>query len=159
MSLTRTKPLAKKRKPRRTTSPRCTTRGCKKPAKVAGYCITHGDRESWRLFSLWIRNRDGGCTAAGLFGFPCSGPLQAAHIIGRRNWKVRLDPRNVHALCAAHHRHVDSSGRESFKREWAMRVFHYTTASYEALYRDALEFGDRTTAIAAALAWLEGDTE
>jgi len=152
MTLSRSKPLTKKRKPRRTTSPRCHIQRCGKRATIAGLCVTHADRESWRLFSLFIRNRDGRCTAAGLFGFACNGPLQAAHIIGRRNWQVRLDPRNVHAACAAHHRWLDSSGREGYKREWATRILG--EAEYDRLYADALVMGDRTQAIAAALAIL-----
>lgn len=89
---------------------------------TGGLCIGHAEAEADRLFSLWVRARDGRCTAKTLFESPCSGPLQCAHIIGRRNKAVRFDPDNAHALCAAHHAKVDQHESLGGKYEWIVAV-------------------------------------
>jgi hypothetical protein len=55
-----------------------------------------------RIFSRYIRDRDGHCQASGEM-FPCKGTIQCAHIIPRRYGVIRCDPDNAIALCASHH--------------------------------------------------------
>lgn len=145
--------LPKKRsKPRRTTSPRCRKQRCNKRAEIDDLCITHADDKAWTAFSLYVRERDGRCTAAGVidsFLGGCEGKLQAAHIVGRRNQAVRFDPENVHALCMAHHMTVDQAGREHGKYAWAVSVLG--PEGYEALMERARPTVDRREAIRAAL--------
>lgn len=52
-----------------------------------------------RLFSLYIRNRDGWQCRA------CGSPfnVQCGHIISRRYRAIRFSPQNAVALCAKHH--------------------------------------------------------
>ena len=102
--------------------PRCKTGRCDKRSEIQDLCITHAERKADRKFSLWVRARDKKCTAEGLFDIECKGTLQAAHIIGRRRYAVRYDPLNVHALCAAHHYHIDQHGSEDAKYKWAVEV-------------------------------------
>ena len=83
-------------------------------------CIAHAERKADRAFSLYVRARDARCTAAGMFDIECRGNLQAAHVVGRRRYSVRFDPANVHALCQAHHYHVDRHGSENAKYRWAV---------------------------------------
>lgn len=52
------------------------------------------------LFSKYIRQRDGRCLKCGK-----TGNLQCAHIIGRRNYRLRYDPQNSISLCYACHIH------------------------------------------------------
>ena len=59
------------------------------------------ERELWRIFSLYIRKRDGRCMMGDMFG-GCSGPLQAGHIISRRKLPTKYDELNVHGQCASH---------------------------------------------------------
>jgi len=54
-------------------------------------------------FQKWVRLRDGACQAAGEVDLECKGHLQAAHVIGRGELSVRLDPDNCIGLCQAHH--------------------------------------------------------
>lgn len=60
-------------------------------------------KRSDKLFSKFIRDRDGGCVAVGDAGVTCAGYLQCAHIISRSYKSIRVDPDNAVALCAAHH--------------------------------------------------------
>lgn len=144
-------PLPRTRlKPRRTTSPRCTMRGCKKPQRVSTWCVTHGEREADRQFSLFIRARDGRCTAAGVLEGGCKGNLQAAHVIGRTNKTVRFDERNVHSLCQAHHMTVDQHGQEHAKWIWATSILG--AREFAKLNRDARPTTDRALASVMALA-------
>ena len=48
-----------------------------------------------RLFSTWIRRRDGKCQYCGKSGIR----LEAAHMFGRGMKSVRFDPENVYAMC------------------------------------------------------------
>ena len=151
----------KRPKPRRTTSPRCSNQRCKKRAEIRGLCVSHAEQRADRLFSRWVRDRDGRCTAAGVLDGECKGTLQAAHIVGRRNHAVRYDPRNVHALCAAHHYTVDQHGQEHAKHRWAENaVFDMERPGdhlLDDLYRDAGDFTtNRRQAIEEALGWLSG---
>lgn len=153
MTLTRTQPLRKKRKPRRTTSPRCSTQRCNKRAEIRDLCVSHAERHADKLFSAWVRERDGRCTGAALFlATKCSGALQTAHIVGRRNHAVRYDPRNAHALCQAHHILIDQHGQEGAKFEWSLAV---NANAHIPLMHDARQPADRRASIEAALAWLD----
>ena len=148
----------KRSTPRRTTSPRCTTRSCTKRAEIHGLCVSHAEQRADRLFSKWVRARDGRCTAAGVLGGECKGMLQAAHIVGRRNHSVRFDPSNVHALCAAHHYTVDQHGQENAKYRWACHVLG--AEGHERLMSVWANQGTkRRTSIDNALLWLGGTHE
>ena len=52
-----------------------------------------------RLFSRFIRLRDGGC----VLEHDCAGPLQCAHGFSRRYFATRWDPINAWALCSGGH--------------------------------------------------------
>lgn len=143
-------PLKRKRAtPRRTTSPRCASLRCNKPGSPL--CVTHTEQRADRLFSLYVRNRDGACTAN--FPHDCDGFLQAAHIIGRRNQSVRYDPRNVHALCRAAHMLVDQHGREGIKYQWALSRIGFD--AFLDLTEESRAMTKRKDAAGTALAWLE----
>jgi hypothetical protein len=152
--------LQKKRAtPRRTTSPRCRKQRCNKRAEIDDLCVTHADDLAWHLFSKFVRERDGRCTAIGVidsFLGECQGGPQAAHIVGRRNQRVRFDPLNVHTLCMAHHMTVDQSGQEHAKYAWAVAVLGED--GYDALMQRARKPLDRRVAIRAALAELKVGT-
>lgn len=149
----RSGPIKRKRTTkRRTTSPRCTVRTCNTRAEIRGWCIKHAEAVADRLFSKWVRARDGRCTAAGVLGGECKGILQAAHVNGRGKKSVRFDPRNVHALCAAHHYTVDQHGREAEKRLWATGCLG--ASEYDTLMSDALVTMKRRQAVEEALEWL-----
>ena len=60
-------------------------------------------------FSGYIKGRDGSCLKCGSFG-----PLECAHIIPRKNHKLRCDTRNAVTLCSGCH-HVFTNGP---KLEW-----------------------------------------
>jgi hypothetical protein len=137
---------------RRTTTPRCSVRGCNKPAKIRGWCVSHAEQVADRLFSRWVRDRDGRCTAAGVLDGECKGILQAAHVVGRRNHAVRFNNQNVHALCAAHHYTVDQHGQENAKYRWASSVIG--EKPYVWLMDYAHKPVKRILAIEDALSWL-----
>lgn len=122
MTLTRSKPIQRKRATkRRTTTPRCTKQRCTKRAEIEGLCISHAEAEADARFSWFVRSRDSfRCTARGMFDLACAGNLQAAHIVGRRKMPTRFHESNVHALCQAHHRLVDQHGAEAAKYRWAV---------------------------------------
>jgi hypothetical protein len=146
-------PIKRKRAtPRRTTTPRCTIRGCNKPAKIRGWCVSHAEQVADRLFSRWVRDRDGRCTAAGVLDGECKGILQAAHIVGRRNHSVRFSPSNVHSLCAAHHYTVDQHGQESAKYRWGCACLG--AEFFDVLMAEAAVLVKRVHAIEEALSWL-----
>jgi hypothetical protein len=149
----RTAPIKRRRTTkRRTTTPRCTVRGCNKPAKIRGWCVSHAEQVADRLFSRWVRDRDGRCTAAGVLDGECKGILQAAHYVGRRNHTLRYDGYNVHALCAAHHYTVDQHGQEHAKHRWILAAVGRGT--HDLLVRDAGIITKRQDSIEGALGWL-----
>ena len=119
-------------------------------------CISHAEQRADRLFSRWVRDRDGRCTAAGVLSGECKGILQAAHIVGRRNHAVRFFQANVHTLCAAHHYTVDQHGQEHAKYRWACAVLGGDDR-YDALMSFAAGPMARRTAVDDALHWLSGD--
>ena len=149
-----------KRKAARTRRPppvTCSVRGCKRrPGTNSPMCIQHLEAKADRLFSLWVRERDGYCT------FPLddrTGPcgrveaLQAAHIIGRRTKATRFDPQDVWALCRDHHVMVDQHGREHAKYDWAVSLLG--EGGFAALRERARIPKPRITAALEALEWLE----
>jgi hypothetical protein len=135
---------------RRTTSPRCSRQRCNRAASVEGRCITHAEQDADRAFSVWVRARDGTCTAAVVLDTPCGGPLQAAHIIGRANHTTRFSPDNVHAACRDHHMHIDQYGSEAAKWRWATAVLG--ERRYTSLMIRGRAITKRADAVAAALA-------
>lgn len=153
----RSPPPRKRTTKRRTTSPRCSVQRCDKPAEIRGWCITHAERRADRLFSRFVRDRDGRCTAAGVLDGECRGILQAAHIVGRRNYAVRFEPCNVHALCAAHHYTVDQHGQENAKYRWALSALEPSIWDYDELMHNAGLMTKRRQAIEEALGWLLTD--
>lgn len=143
-------PLKRKRAiKRRTTTPRCRFQRCNKRAEIDGMCVSHAEKSAWAVFSLMVRMRDGRCTAEGVLEGDHQLPLQAAHIVGRRNQAVRYDPLNVHALCSAHHLVVDQAGQEHAKYRWAVSLLGED--GYAALMERARPMTDRRIAIEAAL--------
>ena len=156
MTLART-PLKKRRQgpKRRTLSPRCSRQRCGAIARIGPLCVRHAEIEADTRFSVYVRKRDGRCTAVGtLDGLLCSGPLQAAHIVGRRNQTMRYNRLNVWALCAAHHMHVDQYGSEAAKYLWAMYVLGSPDEYDDHMLWANTTHTDRTDAIESALAWL-----
>jgi hypothetical protein len=157
----RTTPMKRKAtKPKRRKA-ECSRRGCRRvgphiPDPFTGdqLCMYHADeRTAWPRFSWFIRQRDNRCTAGGVLHGPCQGPLQAAHIIGRDAKPTKFDPRNVHALCKAHHVMVDSAaGHEAFKFMWANWLL--TEDDYREIHELAADIGSvkRREIVTAALA-------
>jgi hypothetical protein len=158
-TLERRTPLkAKRATPRRTLLPRCKVGRCKQIARIDGWCIPHAEHEADRRFSLWVRARDGRCTAAEvLTDRPCEGRLQAAHIEGRAKKSTRYDPDNVWTLCERHHRIVDQHAMHAAKARWAVAVLGVD--GYHELIERAATTTDRTTAIERALDWLPDPKE
>lgn len=161
-------PMPRKRTTKRRPPPvTCSVRSCKRrPVKgsVRLMCVQHLEQRADRLFSLWVRARDGRCTypvgtgSSRFLDHPrceVTEGLQAAHYIGRRNKRVRFDPWNVHALCPKHHVMVDQHGREGAKGVWIRSVI--SPGRTIELDRISLEPKDRITAALEALSWLEGD--
>jgi len=104
--LTRRTPLARKAVRRgRPKRAYCTVRGCKRRPYIGGeWCISHAKSLADRLWSAYIRTRDGTCQAAAFFpDIRCAGSLQAMHLISRRYLATRYDPANGRAGCGAHH--------------------------------------------------------
>lgn len=152
-------PMPRRRtgKPRRKPAVTCSTRSCSRRPAGNGLCVQHLEARADRLFSLWVRARDGRCTYPVYPEQPCgmTTALQAAHYIGRRNKAVRFDPDNVHALCSQHHVMVDQHGREHAKHDWILAVLGEWDMAL--LHGRARTPKDRITAALEALAWLEGD--
>jgi hypothetical protein len=141
----------KRATPRRTTSPRCSNRQCSKPARIEEWCTTHAQREADRLFSLFVRERDNGCTFYSLDAErrPHGGPLQAAHGEPRGNHATRYDERNVHAVCRDHHMLLDRGSKHALKAAWLTSILG--TEGYLDLVDDALVPASKYVAIAEAL--------
>jgi 5-methylcytosine-specific restriction endonuclease McrA len=92
-------------------------------------------RQDWmkradKLFSQYIRNRDGRCRNCGSFE-----RLQCAHIITRSYKSIRVDPENAVALCASCH--VLFTHRPLEWREWVEVEF---PDRWDALTRKALAY-------------------
>jgi len=92
-------------------------------------------RQDWmkradKLFSQYIRNRDGRCRNCGTFE-----RLQCAHIISRSYKAIRVDPDNAVALCQACH--VRFTHRPL---EWRLWVEEEFPGRYEQLRAKALTY-------------------
>lgn len=115
---------------------------CNRRAEVLELCLPHAERKADDAFSEWVRlERDRRCTGETVFDTPCNGRLQAAHFIGRRNYRVRFDPDNVHALCEAHHVMVDQHHRLGAKLAWITHLLG--DERRDALVRRSNETADR----------------
>ena len=118
-------------------------------------CASHAEERADRLFSKWVRARDGRCTIAPVVHTPCDDfPLQACHIEGRRKQVLRYSPANVHAGCRTHHRLVDEH-EATIKVDWALHVLG--DLQYRELRVRARQTANRLDAALSALAWLEGE--
>jgi len=71
---------------------------CRKRPFADGMCRRHAVEEADRLFSLYIRRRDGRCTACG-----STRDLQCSHHISRARVWTRWDVRNATTHCARCH--------------------------------------------------------
>lgn len=77
-------------------------------------------RKTDRLFSLYIRKRDGRC----VYAVKCSGhprdikELDCSHYHGRRKESVRFDPENCDAACKACHLFVHTAEGQKWLDEW-----------------------------------------
>lgn len=72
-------------------------------SKITGEPIIsrqRAERELWKAFSLYIRQRDKTCVLAQFGG--CWGHLQAGHVIGRGKKATKYAEDNVFAQCQAH---------------------------------------------------------
>jgi hypothetical protein len=83
-----------------------------------------------KLFSERVRSR-GYCQAAVLDEINCGGPLQTAHIEGRRCLNLRWEELNALCLCAGHHRWYTDQPiawatliQREFPSEWAYIKIH-----------------------------------
>jgi len=115
-------------------------------------CISHAEQTADDAFSLWIRERDGRCTGAGVLPGECEGHRQAAHTVGRKNHTVRYSPQNVGSLCQRHHIMVDQAGAEHAKFLWATHRLGVT--GYSELMLAARPITPRREAVEAALSIL-----
>lgn len=77
-----------------------------------------------RLFSEYIRRRDGKCVRCGRTGRPNANGhpilgLQASHYHGRRKEATRFDPENVDAVCSGCHQYWGENREKytAWKRE------------------------------------------
>ena len=98
----------------------------------AKLCAKH---EADRLFSLYIRDRDGECVGHTFVPeVACKGELQCMHLVSRGYLAVRWDPQNALAGCAAHHMFLTEHPvhHEQFCRE------AIGTKTWEALRQAAL---------------------
>ena len=74
------------------------------------------ERQADRLFSAFIKKRDGGACKFYMVGTmeehaivgPCWGQLECAHLIRRGFKSIRWDPRNAVTLCSRHHQYFTS---------------------------------------------------
>lgn len=130
MSLSRRKPLAKKRTKPRRIAVSCSVLRCKHRPWTEGLCKTHAIRRADRVVGDFVKARDKGCVAVGEH----KGSLQWAHIVSRRYRSIRWDPNNAVCLCAAHHAYFTMRPLEW--DEWVEQ--RITPKRYAALKREAL---------------------
>ncbi len=76
----------------------CSVLRCKRRLAAAGLCGTHLLQKADKVFSLYIRQRDGRCVRCGK-----ADGLQCMHIISRRYRAVRWNDLNAMAGCMACH--------------------------------------------------------
>lgn len=115
--------------------------------------------EADRLFSEWIRRRDGACVRCGRKGTGLHGivGLQNSHFQGRRKEGTRFDPENCDGLCSGCHSYFTSNPGEHYlwqvqkKGQEAVdalilrsNLYHRKDRQAEALYwRQALKVLDK----------------
>jgi len=76
----------------------------RKVSKITGeriYSRSQLEAGLWSMFSTFIRTRDKRCMMGEMFP-PCSGALQAGHVIGRRKTVTKYNEMNVWGQCASH---------------------------------------------------------
>ena len=101
-------------------------------------------RKSDRLFSEYVRNRDGDCQLRGkCLGHKEYAELQCCHFHSRRKESVRFDPENCVALCAACHSYVDTTeaGMKAF-RDFMLRRLGETGLSMLDMRAETLKKRD-----------------
>jgi len=81
----------------------CVRKRCTSLRTVLDWCGKHAREEADRLFSLYIRQRDGGCQVCGLSIALLRGDLQCMHGVSRRKFATRWDPANSWAGCSRCH--------------------------------------------------------
>ena len=123
MTLTRRTPMKRKRDTarRRFVVPpalQCANKRCRKVATVLEWCMTHARAEADRLFSRYVRLRDGHCMVCGGSETSVDG-LQCSQIIPKsRSDAVRWDPTNaVAAHMTCHH---DTTHHPAGWDRWAL---------------------------------------
>ena len=96
-------------------SARCKKQRCSKPVRAHDLCASHAQMEADALFSKQIRHWYGSCVADDKSSsfwqgpyFACSGRLSCAHLISRGYHSTRWEFDNAVALCASHHRWLDT---------------------------------------------------
>jgi HNH endonuclease len=77
----------------------CTIKRCKRRPSVGNLCKTHAKQAADRLFSTFIRTRDGACQEC-----HSTEGLQCAHLISRRYLATRWNDDNAVALCFRCHK-------------------------------------------------------
>lgn len=81
-----------------------------------------------KVFSIWIRQRDGYCVYPGTHG----GNLQNSHFYTRTARSVRWDEFNCDALCGKHHQFLE--GRKNGEY-YEFKLKQLGTARFKALRR------------------------
>lgn len=145
-------PLRRKSPTKRRRAAVCPMQRCSGRPAINGVCISHAERLADKLFSEWIRARDGTCTVAPLAQTPCGGPLQCAHVIGRGKHLHRYDPANSHAACRDHHARIDQHQELGLKVRWA--VSRLGEEGWQRLIERSWVTTPRLVAVTAALEWL-----
>lgn len=82
-------------------------------------------RKSDKLFSEYVRKRDGDCQSKRkCFGHKTYEELQCCHFHSRRKESTRFDPECCVAMCVACHQYADTNvnGRHEFERTMLERL-------------------------------------
>jgi hypothetical protein len=93
----------------------------KKPKKIKEIDVD-------KVFSLFIRNRDGSCRYPGIH----AGNLQNSHFYTRTARSVRWDEENCDALCGKHHQYLEGRKNAEYY-EWKLKMLG--RPRFEALRR------------------------
>ena len=111
-------------------------------------------QECDKLFSRYIRMRDGECKIRGLDNIPCIGGLEAMHIIRRGKLRLRYDVNNGLAGCHNHHSYYTNHPyllRDLMQKEFSKR--YYLIRQNEERLKTYIDWEDT----ARSLAILVGD--
>lgn len=136
---------------------RCSVRGCKRRPAVIDLCRHHAIGEADRLFSRFIRARDGRCMACG-----STTDLQCSHHITRARLRTRWDTANAVAHCARCH--MRFTAHPAAHLAWILdhvspEIFRVLVeAAYGPVGEDGLRHAPRVTSaeIQERLLWLRG---